>query len=241
MDMMSQPTCKCFRRADKGWQEVQFHDEAQDTKCDAWKRLTELVGEAAADGREEVDPFHEITGEERERIVTLPASIGKLQSVKHLLLYGSHLVRIPREVGEMTSLERFTPYTSWRLHWLPYEITRCKNLVMSTISTRCLYGNHKYRPPFPELPVAGDRLAGIVDSNVRSDQETTVCCSVCDKACTGSVRQAWTSLLIATDVVPLLVNACSRRCIDALPKPHKHYVQYPHTGGLSLKQPTGVA
>lgn len=235
--MMSQPTCNCFHRADKEWREVHFHDEIQDTNCDAWKRLTELVDEAAVDGREEFAPFREITGEERARIVTLPPSIGKLRSVKHLLLYGSHLVQIPREVGEMTSLERFTPYTSWRLHWLPYEITRCKNLIMSTVSTRCLYGNFKHRPPFPELPVPGDRLAAVTDSNLRSDREATVLCSVCDKPCTGPVRQAWISLLVATDVVPLFVNACSQGCVDALPTPQENYVQYPHTGGLSLRQP----
>lgn len=40
------------------------------------------------------------------------------------MLYGSNLVRIPPEIGAMTSLEEFTPYTSYRLHWVPYEITR---------------------------------------------------------------------------------------------------------------------
>jgi hypothetical protein len=31
----------------------------------------------------------------------------------------------------MSSLENFDPYTSYRLHWLPYEITRCPNLRSS--------------------------------------------------------------------------------------------------------------
>lgn len=35
------------------------------------------------------------------------------------MLYRSNLVRIPPEIGAMTSLEEFTPYTSYRLHWFP--------------------------------------------------------------------------------------------------------------------------
>ena len=65
------------------------------------------------------------------------------------MLYGSNLVRIPAEIGAMTSLEEFTPYTSYRLHWFPYELTRCPRLVRSTVSSSALYGNFKYRPPFP--------------------------------------------------------------------------------------------
>ena len=75
----------------------------------------------------------------------------RLTAVKHLVLYGSNLVRIPPEIGAMSSLEEFTPYTSYRLHWFPYEITRCRKLSRSTVSTRALFGNYKLRPPFPRL------------------------------------------------------------------------------------------
>ncbi|MDX2565372.1 hypothetical protein PV371_38115 [Streptomyces sp. TX20-6-3] len=75
-------------------------------------------------------------------------------------LYGSNLVRIPPEIGAMTSLEEFSPYTSHRLHWFPYEITRCWKLVRSTISTRSLFGNFKLRPPFPRLRTTGDSQSG---------------------------------------------------------------------------------
>lgn len=33
----------------------------------------------------------------------------------------------------------------------PYELTRCPRLRASVVSTRALYGNFKYRPPFPAL------------------------------------------------------------------------------------------
>jgi hypothetical protein len=51
----------------------------------------------------------------------------------------------------MTSLEEFHSDASCRLHWFPYEITRCRNLRRSRVSTWGLYGNSKYRPPFPQL------------------------------------------------------------------------------------------
>ena len=51
----------------------------------------------------------------------------------------------------MESLEEFTPYTSYKLHWFPFEITRCIKLVESTVSTRALYGNYLHRTPFPSL------------------------------------------------------------------------------------------
>ena len=52
-----------------------------------------------------------MTPAEWAQITELPKSIGKLKSVKHLILYGSSLVRIPPEIGEMDALEKFTPYT----------------------------------------------------------------------------------------------------------------------------------
>lgn len=53
----------------------------------------------------------------------------------------------------------FEPYTSYSLHWFPYELTRCMNLRDSTVSTRALYGNIKYRPAFPRLHPRGASAA----------------------------------------------------------------------------------
>ncbi|MEU9091598.1 hypothetical protein [Streptomyces sp. NPDC048428] len=83
-----------------------------------------MIDEAADDGREEFRPLVELSAEERRQVITLPASIAKLTAVKHFVLYGSNLVRVPPEIGAMTSLEELTPYTSYRLHWFPYEIIR---------------------------------------------------------------------------------------------------------------------
>lgn len=207
------------------WQELPFHTEVQDTNSDAWKALEAYISKVHVDSAVELNPMEGIGVEMWEQIVTLPPSIAKLKSVKFLSLYGSHLVRIPPEIGDMTNLEEFDPYTSRRLHWLPYEITRCKKLKRSRVSTRCLYGNYKYRPPFPRLPQISSVL-------------TPAVCSVCGGPFSQEgPQQAWISLWVATDVLPLLVHACSSACIKNLPKPADGYVQIPHSGGLDLKQP----
>lgn len=221
------PTCHCLTPQYKAsaWPELRMHTDTQDTNCAGWHRLNELIDDAVRDGREEFSPGPEMTPEQWAQITALPASVARLTSVKHLNLYGSSLVRIPPEIGAMTALERFSPYTSYRLHWLPYEITRCSKLKDSTISTRALYGNIKHRPPFPRLPQ--------LDAVYMPER-----CSVCDASLATAIpMQRWISLRVATDVVPLLVHACSDRCIADLPTPPTGYVGHPHEGGLDLAQP----
>lgn len=225
---VQRPVCHCFDPClgKMKWSELKIHQEQQDTSCSGWQRLNELIDDAIRDGREEFSPGRDMSPEEWAQITTLPTSIAKLKFVKHFILYGSSLVRIPPEIGEMESLEQFSPYTSYRLHWFPYEIRRCSRLKSSTISTRALYGNYKYRPPFPRLPQIHCCYLPVT-------------CSVCSNTLdAGKVQQCWVSLPVATDVIPLLVHACSDQCIARLPTPPKNYVQHPHTGGLELNQPT---
>jgi hypothetical protein len=226
-NMVPRPLCHCLdaQHGKARWSELKLHTEQQDTTCSGWLRLLELIEAAASDKREEFSPGREMTPEEWTQIVTLPPSIAKLTSVKHFILYGSSLVRVPPEIGEMASLEQFTPYTSYRLHWFPFEITRCRNLRRSTVSTRALYGNFKHRPPFPRLPQLHEVF-------------TPRTCSVCDSLLGDSTpMQFWVSLGVATDVLPLLVHACSRECLSRIPTPPEGYVQTPHRGGLGLSQP----
>ncbi|MEV0607424.1 leucine-rich repeat domain-containing protein [Polymorphospora rubra] len=220
---------------------VTFHGERQDTGAAGWQHLLALVDEAAADGRPVFRPFVEMSAPERRQVVTLPPTIAQLTAVKHLVLYGTNLVRIPPEIGSMTSLERFDPYTSHRLHWYPYELTRCTGITDSTVSTRALYGNFKYRPPFPALrPVtrAGEADLGALDPAVWGTEAVRTC-SVCAGPVDRDLHQVWISRLVGTDVLPLLVNACSTACLAALPEPHSGYVPTPHTGGPAVVQPAG--
>lgn len=215
--------CWCFNQYEvEPPRKVRFHGEPQDTESAGWLRLLELIDEAADDEREVFKPLVELTPQQRRQIITLPTTVAKLTKVKHLVLYGSNLVRIPPEIGAMESLEEFTPYTSHRLHWFPYELTRCTKLKASTVSTRSLYGNRTVRAPFPALPAQPNPAER---------------CSVCDTPVTDSPHQVWISLRVATDVLPLLVNACSPACIQQLPAPTANYVLVPHTGGPAIEQP----
>src|SRR5262249_11692539 len=141
-----------------------------------------------------------------------------------------------------TSLVEFDPYTSYRLHWFPYEITRCKHLADSRVSTRALYGNYKYRPPFPRLQPRTTMPNGRVEPEGLSLKYGSVSsvrnCSVCDRPFEDKRQhRVWISLRVATDVLPLLVNACSQECISNLPTPPDGYVNRPHRGGLDVEQP----
>ena len=224
------PLCSCLdaQYTNNRWRELKLHRKEQDTTSDAWKRLLKIIERCASDGEEIFEPGAKFEWEDWIKITTLPATIAKLTRVKELRLYGSNLVCIPPEIGEMERLEVFDIYTSYRLHWLPFEITRCVNLRSSRISTRALYGNYKYRPPFPRLP------------SLEAGNSLPKRCSVCRGALgPQNTIQVWITLRIATDVVPLLVHACSKRCVDALPTPPVGYVDRAHKGGLGLAQPPG--
>jgi len=202
--------------------------------------MLQLIEQAASDGREEFHPLRDLTAAETADLVTLPASIGALRRVRHLVLYGSPLARLPRQIMHMTGLEVFEPYQSPSLHWLPYELARCPRLCDSTVSTRALYGNPKLRPPFPRLQPRGALAAapgpGALDPEVWG-VESVRACSVCDGPLDPiRFRQVWISLPVATDVLPLLVNACSSACVDALPAPAPGYPSHPHQGGRAFRQ-----
>lgn len=229
-------TCSCFDQAQRRPRaRVGFHSERQDTSAPGWRRLLELIDEAAEDGREEFRPLAALSPEERRQVVTLPASIAKLTAVKHLVLYGSNLVRLPPEIGAMAGLEEFTPYTSYRLHWFPYEITRCARLTRSTVSTRALFGNHRFRPPFPRLQPSKEDVPGLPVTDLDPGRWGVTAvrgCSVCDRPVEqAGLHQVWISGRVATDVLPLLVNACSMTCVATLPRGPQDYIPSPHKGG----------
>lgn len=204
-----------------------IENDIQDRNSIAWKKLCQYVDKVAAENLEEFSPSKELRPELFAQIYTLPETISNLKKVKKVWLYGSKLKRIPPEIGEMEALEYFDPYTSYDLHWLPYEITKCKNLKNSRVSTRALYGNYKNRMGFPRLNHNPVRYSG-----------QTLTCSVCDQQMTyEQTNQLWISLMVATDVLPLLVNLCSKECESKLPQPHENYVSFPHKGGADLKQP----
>jgi hypothetical protein len=203
-----------------------IENDVQDRNSFSWKKLCEYVDKVANEDREEFSPLEELGQELFSQIHTLPETISKLKKVKKVWLYGSKLKRIPPEIGQMEALEYFDPYTSYDLHWFPFEITNCKNLKNSRVSTRTLYGNYKNRMGFPRLTNNPVRYLG-----------DSVKCSVCGKEMTyEQTNQLWISLWVGTDVLPLLTNLCSTECEHKLPKPPEDYIQFAHKGGSELKQ-----
>ena len=208
--------------------EVDLHEEAQDTTSNAWRSVCQYIDDLAASGIDaEFKPRDVMSDEDFFSLVTLPRSIGKLQAVTSFHIYGSAITHLPPEIGMLTNLRSFTPYTSYRPHWFPYEITRCRSLRVSTVSTRALYGNFKHRNPFPDL-----RKQRAYLETIRPDT-----CSVCDQPLPDDFLTRWVSLWVATDVLPLLVFACDGHCLAKIPEPADNYISKLHQGGRSIEQP----
>ena len=227
---MTKPTDYTFKMLEAygRYEETHIRPDTQDREGKAWQKLLELIEQAAQEQWTEFQPAKHLGWKLWQQITVLPNEIGKLTKVKGLYLYGSRLQRIPPQIGNLTALEDFDPYTSYNLHWFPYEITRCKKLKDSRVSTRAIYGNYKYRSNFPDIrqnPV-----------NYHNQQTT---CSVCGNTTpqSGGFKQFWISLWVGTDVLPLLANICSDQCLQALPKPPADYVAHPHQGGAKQAQP----
>ncbi len=199
----------------------------QDRESKAWGQLLEYIEKVADEEIEDFDPRRGIGAENFREIVVLPKTIRKLKKVKRMWLYGSKLKMIPPEIGEMESLELFDPYTSYDLTWFPYEITSCRRLKASRISTRALLGNYKNRKPFPSLK-----------ENKLKYSNDSLKCGICKQAITyDQANQFWITLNVATDPIPLLVNLCSTACKEDLPQGEGNYLEFAHKGGEEVKQP----
>jgi uncharacterized protein (TIGR02996 family) len=182
----------------------QLHRQVQDTQSSGWKRLLELIEEAAADGRQEFDPRQDLSPEQWRDIITLPKTIAKLTQVYVLTLYGSNLVRIPPEIGAMAVLHDFDPYTSYALHFYPYELRRAgpgRSGPNFRESTRAVYGNGKSEMGFPRL--TPDRK---LDRYWAGHSLMRRCCSCAEPFRDRGHYRGW--------IGQSLANACSTKCLD---------------------------
>ena len=211
------------------WAEMIPHqdDYSSDKHSHAFAKAQQIIEDAKKQCARKLVFRTLMSSDEYQDLVAVPKSIGDLGDLKELDLYASNLTFIPREISKCTSLRKFVSYTSYRLHWFPYEITQCLSLVDSTVSTRALYGNYKFRPPFPNL--RRHRIS------VYDDDPW---CSICRKR--GQVmdfHQYWISLPVATDVIPLLITVCSDSCLKEVGHSPEGYIQGTHEGGLEVVQP----
>ena len=214
-----------------------------------FEKLDSYIAECVKMKASQFYPASVLERGEREFMQELPPSFALLAPfVTDINLYSTALVYIPPSIGNFRKLKSFTPYTSYNLHYFPYEILHIgKTLADSTISTRALYGNYKNAMPFPKLPE--DPLSAPKSLQLLALQKVepkdscdvssmitrgTVECSVCRdlfKPSENGIFQYWTSQCSGTDYVPLLINACSISCINAVPDSRKGYPRRPHKGG----------
>lgn len=217
--------CSCLAaRGKKGAPGVpNLHSEMQDMSAPGWKTLVTLVNDDRTASI--LEPSTAMPAGQWSSIITLPVEMQILSSLQELRLYGSHLRRLPPEIGKLSALNNLDIYTSYSLHWLPYEVTRCTRLRDTRISTRALYGNINTRLPFP-------RLSGSLEAL----QPQT--CSVCDQPFEGRERKPfWTTQRIGTDVAPLLAHTCSEECTSRIPDAPEGYFARPHKGGGGVGMP----
>lgn len=208
------------------WKPKWFHNENKSRTKKAWDVVCEIIDDAEQKNTAEINLSQLMDKEDYYALNTLPETIGNLKALRKLIIYGSSISYIPREISGCENLREFVPYQSHRLHWLPYEIKRCEKLIDSTISSRALYGNYKIRSPFPNLK----QQQWLWDAN-------NDLCSVCDEK-SASLQQYWISETIGTDVVPLLVSVCGISCLSKVGDFFlKDYICYPHQGGLTILQP----
>ncbi|MBN2713963.1 MAG: leucine-rich repeat domain-containing protein [Planctomycetes bacterium] len=210
------------------WPETAFHVDPPSQSQRAWDIACEIIDITAKKDVKELNLGKIMDRHDYMALNTLPETIGECKALERLVLYGSNISSIPREISGCVSLKAFEPYTSYRLHWFPYEMTKCRHLSNSCISTRALYGNYKIRPPFPNLSIH------------RWEWPTGKCyCSVCggEAAC---MEQYWTTQPVAADVIPLLVSVCSNACLEKIGDSPKDYIKRPHRGGLQIEQPEAI-
>lgn len=220
--------CPClYAQTKKGGLAVPaIHAEPQDEGLVGWQSLRELVERSAAEKAEVLEPSSHIEWNDWSTVITLPAEISNLSRVEKIRLYGSRLRRLPPEIGRLAALRDLDIYTSYFLHWLPYEVLRCKKLGASRMSTRALYGNAKTLLPFPRLSAPMVTL-----------MPTT--CSVCDRGFGERTPHLWwTTQRVGTDIVPLLVHSCSNECTQSIPNSPPGFFERPHKGGGGVGMPT---
>lgn len=203
----------------------ELHVDEQDENAAGWRLTKALIDHTVLSGDSLFEPSAHMPWEDWMQVVTLPPALASLTKVTRVTAYGSHLRRLPPEIGRMSSLADLDIYTSYSLHWLPYEVTRCSNLRESRMSTRALYGNRKTLLPFPRL---SRPIPALVPNT----------CSVCDRAFEGrSPRLFWTTQWIGTDHVPLLIHSCSDDCIASVPSAPRGFFARPHKGGGGVGMP----
>jgi len=165
---------------------------------------------------------------------TFPSFVWKMRSLLRLECYSTLIEAVSPDIGKLTRLSYFSVYTSYGIHFLPYEITRtcCEK---THISIRSLYGGRR-RLALPRLPAFPADMAPLfelalrrvalartlqIDSlpaELKEKLKHLIECSVCSEPFSADrIFAVWA--VFSIDFVPLLARCCSRTCVDAISLP----------------------
>eukprot|EP00931_Biecheleriopsis_adriatica_P101850 TRINITY_DN76915_c0_g1_i1.p1 TRINITY_DN76915_c0_g1~~TRINITY_DN76915_c0_g1_i1.p1 ORF type:complete len:481 (+),score=49.08 TRINITY_DN76915_c0_g1_i1:71-1444(+) len=114
---------------------------------------------------------------------TLDDNLGHLRKLQLLSMYGSNLQKMPSSIGLLAELRDLNLYTSYRLHYLPYEVVHCGKLRDSTFSTRALYNNSKTRLQLPRLQVSVTEVGLMWEIATEVDTTTTTAEACSTQSC----------------------------------------------------------
>lgn len=159
----------------------------------------------------------------------LPSGVWKLRNLRKLTCYRSAITHVSPQIGNLRKLNEFVPYTSYNLHWLPYEV-HDTSLPKAHISRRAMYGYSNSLPlprlaPFPTGAKSLQEMAArVVVSNSLDESKLTAVvvdyinsanrCSYCHEPYWETSYQCWS--IWSCDRVPLLALVCSRQCVARL-------------------------
>lgn len=142
------------------------------------------------------------------------------------------LHHLPHEIGHLTKLKTLDVYTSYIIHYLPYEVTRCSGgKFYLKHSIRAFYLSSTSGQPLPALPpfpsavlslrelaarvvVELELPTGSLPSDLLEYIKKPQRCSVCDRIYCNTKFKSWSSLWTA---FPLLAVTCSLKCANAVP------------------------
>lgn len=146
---------------------------------------------------------------------TLPDQIGDLDQLERFHCCGSALTRLPRSMGRLQNLVELDCYTSYGLHYLPYEFTKCPNLVSSRFSTRALYANYKNDLALPPLQPwwqghFGAPIQSTTPAATTPDSVSQAMAQVCLDDSVSSGQQMFPPSFTEQHILPLLAwDSCS--------------------------------
>eukprot|EP01084_Bolivina_argentea_P024926 46395_1 len=166
----------------------------------------------------------------------ISSNIGKLINLTKLSMIASRIICLPIEIGQLKKLECLEHYCSYSISFSPYEIRNC-SLKTTYISRRPNYiYNNQILPPLPKpidmkciindlkiIFVKYGLIEGVVDIiiNYLPYQQ----CS--NRKCKNKIHfkkciyYAWSYYRPGADIVCLLAQMCSNKCIQSIQKREK--------------------